>query len=118
MQEQLPRDVFEEPTWMYSWRVSGGRYPCRGDQLALCSKNPHSAQLDSLWIRRQLGVTPKTRREPIHGGSAANFLFAKALGVTPNPLRIVRDGMKWPRLDVNFTCFCVPKSQYWCTSAN
>ncbi len=24
MQEQLPRDVFGEPTWMYSRRVLGG----------------------------------------------------------------------------------------------
>jgi hypothetical protein len=24
MQEQLPRDVFKEPTWMYSRRVLGG----------------------------------------------------------------------------------------------
>jgi hypothetical protein len=60
---------------------------------------------DSLWIRRQLGVTPKARRKPIHGGSAANVLFAKALGVTPNPLRIVRDLITRLRWALGFTFF-------------
>jgi len=41
-------------------RVSGGRYPCRGDRLALTSMN-------SLGIRRELGGPPVTRFKPIPG---------------------------------------------------
>jgi hypothetical protein len=48
------RTFFTEPTGTYLWRVSKGRYLCRGDQLALVFQDP-------LGIRRELGIPPKTR---------------------------------------------------------
>jgi hypothetical protein len=61
MQEQLPRDVFKEPTGMYLWRVSEGRYTCRGDRLALVFQDPSGT-------RRKLGG--RTKHQYHHLGVA------------------------------------------------
>ncbi len=58
MQEQLPRDVFKEPTGMYLWRVSEGRYTCRGARMAGNLKTPPG-------IRRMLGLPPEVRFKPM-----------------------------------------------------
>ena len=70
MQEQLPRDVFEETTRMYSWRVLGGTPSIRripgGFFKSSAIRSPRHGYLPS-----------ETRHKPVLGALNANVLFAK-----------------------------------------